>query len=191
MSSEILFGDEARLKIKAGIDKLVDVVKVTLGPRCGNVILEKEYGSPDVINDGVSILKGMTLKDPFENLGAEMVKQVAHNTNTAVGDATTTSSILTQAIVSEGLKNVTAGANGMQIRKGIEIASKAIIEELKNISKPVTTLEEKKQVASISANDPVIGEIIANALEAVGDDGVVTIEEGSGFEIEQEVVKGM
>ncbi len=191
MAKQILFDEEARIKLKAGVDKLANAVKVTLGPKGRNVVLEKGYGAPQIVNDGVTIAKEIELEDKFENLGAELIKEVASKTNDVAGDGTTTATVLAQAIVSEGMKNVTAGANPIIIKHGIEKGVKALVEELKRISKSISSTEEKKQVASISANDEAIGEIIAQVLEEVGNDGVVTVEEGQSFGIEKEIVKGM
>lgn len=191
MAKQILFNEDARIKLKAGVDKLTNAVKVTIGPKGRNVVLDKGYGAPHIVNDGVTIAKEIELEDKFENMGAELIKEVASKTNDVAGDGTTTATILAQAIVSEGLKNVAAGANPIIIRHGIEKGVRALVEELKNISKPISSREEKKQVASISANDEAVGEIIAEILEEVGNDGVVTIEEGQSFGIEKEIVKGM
>lgn len=191
MAKQILFNEDARVKLKAGVDKLANAVKVTIGPKGRNVVLDKGYGAPQIVNDGVTIAKEIELEDKFENMGAELIKEVASKTNDVAGDGTTTATVLAQAIVSEGLKNVAAGANPIIIKHGIEKGVRALVEELKSISKPISSREEKKQVASISANDEVVGEIIAEILEEVGNDGVVTVEEGQSFGIEKEIVKGM
>lgn len=191
MAKQILFNEDARVKLKAGVDKLANAVKVTIGPKGRNVVLDKGYGAPQIVNDGVTIAKEIELEDKFENMGAELIKEVASKTNDVAGDGTTTATVLAQAIVSEGLKNVAAGANPIIIRHGIEKGVRALVEELKSISKPISSREEKKQVASISANDEAVGEIIAEILEEVGNDGVVTVEEGQSFGIEKEIVKGM
>ncbi|MBT4722296.1 chaperonin GroEL [Candidatus Falkowbacteria bacterium] len=192
MSKQIIFDEKARQSIKKGVDKLADAVKVTLGPKGRNVVLDKGFGSPQIVNDGVTIAKEIKLKDKIENVGAELVKEVASKTNDIAGDGTTTATILTQAIITEGFKNVAAGANPMEIKKGIEKGVNAIIEEIKTkISKPISNQEEITQVASISANDVELGKIIAGAMEEVGKDGVITVEESQSFGIEKEVVKGM
>jgi len=191
MSKQIIFDEEARVKLKSGVDKLANAVKVTIGPKGRNVILDKGYGAPQIVNDGVTIAKEIELEDKFENMGAELIKEVASKTNDVAGDGTTTATVLAQAIVAEGLKNVAAGANPIIIRHGIEKGIKALVEELQRISKPISSKEEKKQVASISANDEAVGDIIAEILEEVGNDGVITVEEGQSFGIEKEVVKGM
>lgn len=191
MAKQILFNEDARTKLKIGIDKLANAVKVTIGPKGRNVILDKGYGAPQIVNDGVTIAKEIELEDKFENMGAELIKEVASKTNDVAGDGTTTATVLAQAIVTEGLKNVAAGANPIIVRHGIEKGTAALVAELKRISKPISTKEEKRQVASISANDEAIGEIIAEVLAEVGDKGVVTVEEGQSFGVEKEIVKGM
>ena len=165
MSKQIIFDEEARGKLKAGIDKLASAVKITLGPKGRNVILDKGYGAPQIVNDGVTIAKEIDLEDKFENMGAELIKEVASKTNDVAGDGTTTAIVLAQAIVVEGLKNVAAGANPITIKRGIEKAVAALVDALRNNSKVISTREEKQQVASISANDVVVGRIIAEALE--------------------------
>lgn len=191
MAKQILFNEDARKKLKSGVDKLANIVKVTLGPKGRNVILDKGYGSPQIVNDGVTIAKEIDLEDKFENMGAKLIKEVASNVNDNAGDGTTTATVLAQAMVAEGLKNVAAGSNPIAIKHGMEKGVKAMVAELKNNAKPIFTKEEKQQVASISANDPEIGIIIAEALEEVGNEGVITVEEGQGFGIEKESVKGM
>src|SRR3989344_5293013 len=191
MSKQILFNEDARKKFKSGVDQLADIVKVTLGPKGRNVVLDKGYGSPQIVNDGVTIAKEINLEDKFENMGAELIKEVASNVNDKAGDGTTTAIVLAQALVTEGLKNVAAGSNPIAIKHGIEKGVKAIVSELQNNAKPIFTKEEKQQVASISANDQEIVVIIAEALAEVGNEGVITIEEGQGFGIEKESVKGM
>lgn len=191
MAKQILFSEKARAKIKAGVDKLADVVKVTLGPKGRNVVLDKGFGSPQIVNDGVTIAKEIELEDKFENMGAELIKEVASKTNDVAGDGTTTATILAQAIVAEGLKNVAAGTNPIILKHGIEKGVQAIVNELKNNSQSISSQEEKQQVASISANDPEIGKIIAEVLSEVGNEGVITVEEGQSFGIEKEIVKGM
>ncbi len=191
MSKQIIFQEEARKKLKSGVDQLANAVKVTLGPKGRNVVLDKGYGAPQIVNDGVTIAKEIELEDKFENMGAELIKEVASNTNDVAGDGTTTATVLAQAIVGAGLKNVAAGANPIIIRQGIEKGVRALVAELKNNSKEISSIEEKQQVASISANDPEVGKIIAEALEEVGNEGVITVEEGQSFGIEKEIVKGM
>ena len=191
MSKQILFNEDARKKLKSGVDQLANIVKVTLGPKGRNVVLDKGYGVPQIVNDGVTIAKEINLEDKFENMGAELIKEVASNVNDTAGDGTTTAIVLAQAMVAEGLKNVAAGSNPIAIKHGIEKGIRALIEELRNNAKPISTQEEKQQVASISANDQEIGVIIAEALEEVGNEGVITVEEGQSFGIEKESVKGM
>ncbi len=178
MAKMIEFEAAARDKIKRGIDKLADTVKVTLGPKGRNVILDKKFGSPTVTKDGVTVAKEIELEDNFENMGAQMVREVATKTSDVAGDGTTTATILAQAIYSEGLKNVTAGANPMAIKRGIEKAVVHAVEQLKSLSKPVPGKEEIAQVGAISANnDKLIGDLIADAMDKVGKDGVITVEE--------------
>ena len=191
MAKQIIFNEEARKKLKAGIDKVADAVKITIGPRGRNVVYDKGYGSPMITNDGVSIAKEITLKDKFENMGAEIVKEVATRTNDVAGDGTTTSVILTQAIVAEGMKHTTLGVNAMAIRVGIEKAAEAIVVELKKMAKPIKTDEEIRQVATISAESEEIGAKIAETIKRVGKDGVVTVEESQAMGIETDVVEGM
>jgi len=191
MPKKILFGEEARGKLKSGVDQLADIIKITLGPKGRNVALDNGSGSPQIINDGISIAKEIELEDKFENIGSELVKEVASKTNDVAGDGTTTATVLAQAMVAEGLKNVVAGASPIAIKRGIEKGTKAIVSAIKDNAKVIDTKEEKQQVASISANDPEIGKIIAEALEEVGDNGVVSVAEGQSFGVEKEVVKGM
>ncbi|MFD4707924.1 chaperonin GroEL [Gottfriedia sp. NPDC058432] len=191
MAKDIRFGEEARRAMLRGVDALADAVKVTLGPKGRNVVLEKKFGSPLITNDGVTIAKEIELEDAFENMGAKLVAEVASKTNDVAGDGTTTATVLAQAMIREGLKNVTAGANPMGIRKGIEKAVAAAIEELKTISKPIEGKESIAQVAAISSADPEVGQLIAEAMERVGNDGVITLEESKGFTTELEVVEGM
>jgi chaperonin GroEL len=191
MAKQIIFHEEARAKMKAGIDKLANAVKITLGPKGRNVVLDKGYGAPQIVNDGVTIAKEIELEDKFENMGAELIKEVSSRTNDVAGDGTTTATVLAQAMVHEGLKNVTAGANPITIKIGIEKGVKALVLELQNNAKKIWSQAEKEQVASISANDKEIGKIIAEALEEVGHEGVITVEEGQTFGIEKEIVKGM
>ncbi|WP_199426898.1 chaperonin GroEL [Thermaerobacillus caldiproteolyticus] len=191
MAKEIKFSEEARRAMLRGVDKLADAVKVTLGPKGRNVVLEKKFGSPLITNDGVTIAKEIELEDPFENMGAKLVAEVASKTNDVAGDGTTTATVLAQAMIREGLKNVTAGANPMGIRKGIEKAVAVAVEELKAISKPIEGKESIAQVAAISAADEEVGQLIAEAMERVGKDGVITLEESKGFTTELDVVEGM
>ncbi|MEK7649073.1 MAG: chaperonin GroEL [Patescibacteria group bacterium] len=192
MAKQILFDEKARAALKRGVDKLADAVKVTLGPKGRNVVFDRGYGSPVITNDGVTIAKEISLEDKFEHIGAELVKEVATKTNDVAGDGTTTATLLAQIMISEGMRNVAAGANPMAIRHGIEKGVNAVVAELKQaISKPVKGDEEIKQVASISANDPEIGAIIAETMKEVGSDGVITVEESQVFGVQKEVVEGM
>ncbi|CAM3406069.1 chaperonin GroEL [Hydrogenibacillus schlegelii] len=190
-AKEVRFAEDARRAMLRGVDALANAVKVTLGPKGRNVVLEKKYGSPLITNDGVTIAKEIELKDPFENMGAQIVKEAATKTNDVAGDGTTTATVLAQAIIHEGIKNVTAGANPMIIRRGIERAVEAAVAEIKRISKPVEGKDAIAQVAAISANDEEIGKLIAEAMEKVGQDGVITVEESKGFQTELDVVEGM
>ncbi|CAI6234954.1 MULTISPECIES: chaperonin GroEL [Bacillus] len=191
MAKEIKFSEEARRAMLRGVDALADAVKVTLGPKGRNVVLEKKFGSPLITNDGVTIAKEIELEDAFENMGAKLVAEVASKTNDVAGDGTTTATVLAQAMIREGLKNVTAGANPVGVRKGMEQAVAVAIENLKEISKPIEGKESIAQVAAISAADEEVGSLIAEAMERVGNDGVITIEESKGFTTELEVVEGM
>ena len=191
MAKDIKFSEEARGAMLRGVDALANAVKVTLGPKGRNVVLEKKFGSPLITNDGVTIAKEIELEDAFENMGAKLVAEVASKTNDIAGDGTTTATVLAQAMIREGLKNVTAGANPMGIRKGMDKAIKTAIEELQKISNPIEGKESIAQVASISADDANVGELIAEAMERVGNDGVITIEESKGFATELDVVEGM
>lgn len=191
MAKKIIYNEDARKSLKRGLDAVADAVKITLGPRGRNVVLEKGYGTPTITNDGVSIAKEITLKDKFENMGAEIIKEVATNTNNIAGDGTTTSVVLTQAIVSEGMKHTTMGVNAMGIKFGIESASKDIIQALKSIAKPIKTDEEIRQVANISAESMELGTIIADTIKKVGKDGVVTVEESQAIGLESEVTEGI
>lgn len=189
-AKQLLFDEQARAALKRGVDILANAVKVTMGPKGRNVVLDRGYGSPTITKDGVTVAKEIELEDKFENLGAELVKEVASKTNEVAGDGTTTATVLAQAILNEGLRNVTAGSSPLAIRRGIEKAVEAIVAELKNISQPVAG-DAIQQVASISANDAAIGATIAQAIKEVGENGVITVEEGQSFGIETEVVKGM
>ena len=191
MAKMIQFGEEARRAMQAGVDKLADTVKVTLGPKGRNVILDKKFGSPLITNDGVSIAREIELEDPYENMGAQLVKEVATKTNDVAGDGTTTATLLAQAIIREGLKNVTAGANPILLRNGIRKAVEVAVEEIKNNSKPVSGKEDIARVAAISAADNEIGNLIADAMETVGNEGVITVEESKSMGTELEVVEGM
>ncbi len=191
-AKQVLFHDAARARIVAGVNILADAVKVTLGPRGRNVILERTYGPPLVANSGVIVAKEIELEDKFENMGAQMAREVASKTSDVAGDGTTTATILAQAIVREGMKFVAAGMNPMDLKRGIDLAVAAIIEELKKVSRPCATSKEISQVGAISANaDAAVGEIIAEAMERVGKEGVITIEDGRGLQNELEVVEGM
>ncbi|MDI3257728.1 MAG: chaperonin GroEL [Kyrpidia sp.] len=191
MAKEIIFREDARRAMLRGVDALADAVRVTLGPKGRNVVLEKKFGSPLITNDGVTIAKEIELENPFENMGAQLVKEVATKTNDVAGDGTTTATVLAQAIIQEGLKNVTAGANPMALKRGIEKAVKAAVDEIARIAKPIEGRENIAQVAAISAGDDEIGALIADAMEKVGKDGVITVEESKGFGTELEVVEGM
>lgn len=191
MAKEIKFGEGARRSLEAGVNKLADTVKVTLGPKGRNVVIDKKFGSPLITNDGVTIAREIELEDAYENMGAQLVKEVATKTNDVAGDGTTTATLLAQAIIREGLKNVAAGANPMILKRGIQKAVDAAVEELKQISKPVESSEAIAQVGAISASDDKIGELIASAMEKVGKDGVITIEESKSMGTTLSVVEGM
>ncbi len=191
MAKQIKTGEEARKLLESGVNKLADTVKITLGPKGRNVILGKKYGSPLITNDGVTIAKEIELEDPFENMGAQVLKEVSTKTNDVAGDGTTTACVLAQAIVHEGLKNVAAGANPMVLKKGIASAANVAVEQIKSISKPVETKTAIKQVASNSASDETVGELIAEAMEKVGKDGVITVEESKTMETNLTIVEGM
>lgn len=191
MAKQFKYGDDARKALEAGVDSLANTVKITLGPKGRNVVLDRPYGAPLITNDGVTIAKDIVLSDPFENMGAQIIREVATKTNDVAGDGTTTASVLAQAIVKEGLKNVAAGANPMVLKRGIMKATEAAVEELKKISKDVEDKTAIAQVASISASDEKIGQLISDAMEKVGKDGVITIEEGKAMTTELNVVEGM
>ena len=191
MAKQLLFEENARHALMRGIDALADAVKITLGPKGRNVVLDKKFGAPTITNDGVTIAKDIELDEPFENIGAQLAKEIATKTNDIAGDGTTTATVLGQAIVHEGLKNVAAGANPMAIKRGIEAAGQAVVAQLKKNAKPVTTREQSAQVAAISAADTTIGELIGEVMEKVGKDGVVTVEESKGIATEVEYVEGM
>ncbi|MEE9222327.1 MAG: chaperonin GroEL, partial [Nitrosomonadaceae bacterium] len=191
-AKDVKFSDLARHKLVTGVNILADAVRVTLGPKGRNAVLDRSYGAPTITKDGVSVAKEIELKDKFENMGAQMVKEVASKTSDVAGDGTTTATILAQSIVREGMKYVAAGMNPMDLKRGIDKAVLETVEELKNISKPCTTSKEIAQVGSISANcDAEIGKIIADAMEKVGKEGVITVEDGSGLQNELDVVEGM
>ncbi|MDO4534918.1 MAG: chaperonin GroEL [Clostridium perfringens] len=191
MAKTILFGEESRRAMQEGVDKLANTVKVTLGPKGRNVILDKKFGSPLITNDGVTIAREIELEDPYENMGAQLVKEVATKTNDVAGDGTTTATLLAQAIMREGLKNVTAGANPMLIRNGIKMAVDKAVDGIQNISKPIEGKEDIARVAAISAADENVGRLIADAMERVGNEGVITVEESKSMETELDVVEGM
>ena len=191
MAKQIIFDEHARAALKRGVDKLANAVKVSLGPRGRNVILDKGFGSPTVTNDGVTIAKEIELEDKFENVGAQLLQEVASKTNDVAGDGTTTATVLAQALIHEGFKNLAAGANPQALRHGIEKGVAAVVESLKKMAKSVSGKEEIAQVASISANDPEVGRVIAEAMDKVGKDGVITVEESQGLTTESEVVEGM
>jgi chaperonin GroEL len=191
MAKQIIFGEEARKALKNGVDILTNAIRVTLGPRGRPVALDKKWGAPSVLNDGVSIAKEIDLPDPFENMGVQLVKQAATKTNDQCGDGTSTSTILAQAIISEGFKNIAAGADSMALKRGVEKGVEAIVGELKKMSIPVAGREQVAQVAAISAIDQAIGNLIADVMEKVGKDGVITVEEGKGLQFETEFVEGM
>ncbi|MDR2634976.1 MAG: chaperonin GroEL, partial [Clostridiales bacterium] len=191
MAKQIKYGEEARKALEKGADILANTVKITLGPKGRNVVLDKKFGSPLITNDGVTIAKEIELPDPFENMGAQIIKEVSVKTNDVAGDGTTTAALLAQAIIKEGLKNLAAGANPMILKKGIAFATEAAVAELRGISKPIQSKTSIAQVASISASDEKVGELISEAMEKVGTDGVITIDEGKTMQTELSVVEGM
>jgi len=190
-AKQLLFDEDARRRLKDGVDALADAVRVTLGPRGRNVILEKKFGPPSIVDDGVSVAKEIELKDPFENLGAQLAREVASKTNDVAGDGTTTATVLAQAIVREGLRVVAAGSNPMSVKRGLEAGVASVIEGIRDLARPVAGKEQIAQVATISGHDAEIGEIIADVMEKVGKDGVITVEEGKGLRMETEFVEGM
>ncbi len=191
MAKQLIFDETARRSLKKGIDRLSDAVRITLGPKGRNVVLDKKFGSPTITNDGVTIARDIELEDPFENMGAQLLKEVATKTDDVAGDGTTTAVVLGQAMVTEGLRVVSAGANPMVVKRGIEKAVDAIVEEIKKSSKPVETREQIAAVAGISAADPEVGEIIAEVMDKVGKDGVITVEEGQSIGLEKDYTEGM
>jgi chaperonin GroEL len=191
MTKILKFNEEARRALEAGVNKLADAVKVTLGPKGRNVVLDKKFGAPTITNDGVSVAKEVELEDPFENMGAQLVKEVATKTNDVAGDGTTTATVLAQAMVTHGMRNVAAGANPMALKRGIEKAVAAVVESLKSQAKEVDDKSDIASVATISAGDATIGKVIADAIDKVGKDGVVTVEESNTFGIELDFTEGM
>jgi len=191
MAKQLLFDVDARAHLKRGVDRVADAVKITLGPRGRNVVLDKKFGSPTITNDGVTIAKEIELEEPFENMGAQLVKEVASKTNDIAGDGTTTATVLAQALITAGMQNVAAGANPIQLKQGIEKAVEVVVQAIKDQSVSISEREKIAQVASISAADPAIGEVVADAMEKVGKDGVITVEESKGLETELELVEGM
>jgi chaperonin GroEL len=191
VAKQLIFDEPARRSLKKGVDRLADAVKVTLGPKGRNVVLDKKFGSPTITNDGVTIAREIELDEPFENMGAQLLKEVATKTDDVAGDGTTTAVVLGQALVTEGLKNVTAGANPMIVKRGLDRGVEAVVEQLKKHSRPVSTREDVAAVAAISAADPEVGEIIAEVMDKVGKDGVITVEEGQSLGLEKEYTEGM
>ncbi|HOQ63238.1 MAG TPA: TCP-1/cpn60 chaperonin family protein, partial [Clostridia bacterium] len=191
MAKQLKFGDDARRALEKGLNTLADTVKITLGPKGRNVVLDKKYGAPTITNDGVTIAKEIDLEDPFENMGAQLIKEVATKTNDIAGDGTTTATLLAQAIVREGLKNLAAGANPMGLKRGIEKATETAVEALKTMSRPIKGKQDIAQVASISADDETVGQLISDAMDIVGKDGVITVEESKTMKTELNTVEGM
>ncbi len=191
MAKQLVFDEEARRSLKAGVDQLADALKVTLGPRGRNVVLDKKFGPPAVVNDGVSIAKEIELKDPFENMGAQLAKEIATKTNDVAGDGTTTATVLGQAMVREGMKNVAAGANPMALKRGLEIGGQVVLKALRTLAAPVAGRDQIAQIATIAAGDEEVGRMIAEVMEKVGKDGVITVEESKGLKFETEFVEGM
>jgi chaperonin GroEL len=191
MAKQMLYGEEARKKLKSGVDQLAEAVKTTLGPKGRNVALDKKWGGPTITHDGVTVAKEVELEDPFENMGAQIVKEAASKTNDAAGDGTTTATVLAQSLINESLRHISRGANPMALRYGIESAAQAVAKEVEKLAKPLKTKEERQQVATISAQDPEMGALIAEALEKVGAEGVVTVEESRGLEVSVDYKEGM
>ena len=191
MAKQLQFSDEARRSLKAGLDKLAEAVGTTLGPKGRNVALDKKWGAPTVTHDGVTVAKEIELEDPYENMGAQLLKEAATKTNDVAGDGTTTATVLAQAIVNEGMKNVAAGANAMLLKRGLEVGSEAVVKAIREMARPVDTREDVANVAAISAGDMEIGNLIADVMDKVGKDGVITVEESKGLEFEVEYVEGM
>jgi len=190
-AKQIIFDQDAYEKIRSGVDKLADTVKVTLGPKGRHVALEKKYGSPVLSDDGVSIAKEIELEDPNENIGAQLVREIAQKTEDQAGDGTTTATVLAQIMVQEGIKNVTAGADSVALKAGMDKATAAVVDELKKVAREVKTREEKAQVATVSSKIPAVGEAIADAMDKVGKDGVISVEESQGLDMKVETVEGM
>ena len=191
MAKQIKYGEEARRALEKGVNALADTVKITLGPKGRNVVLDKKFGAPLITNDGVTIAKEIELEDPFENMGAQLVKEVSTKTNDVAGDGTTTATLLAQAIIREGLRNLAAGANPMVLKRGIEAGVSAAVDALAKLSQPITGKQSIAQVASISASDDTIGKLISEAMETVGNDGVITVEESKTMRTEMTTVEGM
>src|SRR5579859_6444741 len=191
MAKQLVFSEEARRSLKRGVDKLADAVSTTLGPKGRNVAIDKKYGSPTVTHDGVTVAKEIELEDPYENMGAQMLKEAATKTNDIAGDGTTTATLLAQHMVNEGLRNVAAGANPMQLKHGIEAATDRVAQAIRDMAVPISTRDEIAKVASTSAQDTQIGNLIGDVMDKVGKDGVVTVEESKGLEFETEYVEGM
>src|SRR3954466_3805013 len=191
MAKQIIFEDAARKSLKAGVDTLANAVKTTLGPKGRNVALDRKYGAPTVTHDGVTVAKDIELQDPFENMGAQLLKEAATKTNDVAGDGTTTATVLAQAMVTEGLRNVAAGANPMLLKRGLDLGAAALVAHIRAHAQPVTTPDEIASVATISAADPEIGRLIAEVMEKVGKDGVITVEESRGLKFETEFTEGM
>src|SRR5688572_15585440 len=190
-AKQLIYDAAARRQLKAGIDALANAVKVTLGPRGRNVAIDKKWGAPTITHDGVTVAKEIELEDPYQNMGAQMLKQAATKTNDVAGDGTTTATVLAQSIVTEGLRNLAAGANPMLLKRGIDAGTRAVVDEIKKLSIPVKGTRDIEHIASIAANDPEIGKLLAQAIDKVGRDGVVTIEEGKSLKVEVEYTEGM